>query len=89
MSELITAANEIDVLNAPINIPSHIGADEDDEPPKHVAREVVDRIRRFRNLIHPARALKESFAPRAFTIGQLKEFREMYELVLHSLIYYI
>ncbi len=89
MSELITAANEIDVLNAPINIPSHIGADEDDEPPKHVAREVVDRIRRFRNLIHPARALKESFAPRAFTIGQLKEFREMYESVLHSLIYYI
>jgi hypothetical protein len=89
MSELIAAANEIDVLNAPIDIPSHIGAEDDDEPPKHVARDVVDRIRRFRNLIHPARALKESFDPRAFTVEQLKEYREMYESVLHSLIYYI
>jgi hypothetical protein len=89
MSELIAAANEIDVLNAPIDIPSHIGADDDDKPPKHVARDVVDQIRRFRNLIHPARALKESFDPRAFTIEQLRDFKEMYESVLHSLMYYV
>jgi hypothetical protein len=38
MSELIEAANEIDVLNAPINIPSLIGADDDHTPPKHVAK---------------------------------------------------
>jgi hypothetical protein len=76
-------------LNAPIDIPSHIGADDDDTPPKYVARDVVDRIRRFRNLIHPARALKETFDPRAFTVEQLKEFKDMYESVLHSLMYYI
>src|SRR5271165_973926 len=75
MSELIAAANEIDVLNAPIDVPSHIGAGDDDAPPKHVARDAVDKIRRFRNLIHPARALKESFDPRTFTIEQLGEFK--------------
>jgi hypothetical protein len=89
MSDLIEAANEIDVLNAPINIPSHIGGDDDTEPPKHVAKEVVDKIRRFRNLIHPARALKESFDPRTFTREQLEEFKEMYESVLHRLMYYL
>ena len=61
MSELIEAANEIDVLSAPIDIPSHIR--EDDRPPKYVAKDVVDKIRLFRNLIHPARALKESYKP--------------------------
>jgi hypothetical protein len=40
MSELIEAANEIDVLNAPINIPSHTGEDEDETPPKYVAKDV-------------------------------------------------
>lgn len=89
MSELIEAANEIDVLNAPINVPSHIGEDEDARPPKHVAKDVVDKIRRFRNLIHPARSLKESYDPRTFTQEQLKEFKEMYESVLHSLLYYL
>ena len=64
MSELIEAANEIDVLNAPINVASHVRADDDETQPKHVAKDVVDKIRRFRNLIHPARALKESFSPR-------------------------
>ena len=38
MANLIKAAQEIDVLNAPINVPSHAGADEDQTPPKHVAR---------------------------------------------------
>ena len=33
MAELIAAANEVDVLNAPVNIPSHVG-DEDDESPQ-------------------------------------------------------
>lgn len=46
MSELIEAANEIDVLNAPINIPSHFGREGDEAPPKHVAKDVVDNIRR-------------------------------------------
>ena len=58
-------------------------------PPKHVAKEVVDKIRKFRNLIHPARALKESYDPRSFTRDQLKEFKEMYESVMHSLLYYL
>jgi hypothetical protein len=87
MSDLIEAANEIDVLNAPINIPSHIR--EDGEPPRHVAKEVVEKIRKFRNLIHPDRALKESFAPRTFSPEQLGEFKDMHESVLHSLMYYL
>ena len=33
MSELIEAANKIDVLSAPINIPSEIGGDENSSPP--------------------------------------------------------
>ena len=89
MSELMEAANEIDVLNAPINVPSQAGADEDETPPKHVAKDVVDKIRRFRNLIHPARALKESFDPHTFTHEQLTEFKEMYDSVMHSLLYYL
>jgi hypothetical protein len=60
--------NEIDVLNAPINIPSHVGGDENEEPPKHVAKDVVDKIRKFRNLIHRARALSESYNLRTFTV---------------------
>ena len=89
MSALIWAANEIDVLNAPINVSSHVGADEDQTPPKHVAKDVVDKVRRFRNLIHPARALAESFDPQMFTREQLDELKDMYESVLHSLLYYI
>jgi hypothetical protein len=89
MSELIEAANKIDVLSAPINIPSEIAGDENSSPPKHVAKDVVDKIRRFRNLIHPARALKESYDPRTFTQEQLKDFRGMYESVLHSLMYHL
>ena len=89
MSELVEAANEIDVLNAPINIPSHVSEKGDESPPKHVAKDVVDKIRRFRNVIHPARALKESFDPRTFTHAQLAELKEMYGAVMHSLLYYI
>jgi hypothetical protein len=89
MSDLIEAAKEIDVLNAPIDIPSHVGGDENTDPPKHVAKDVVEKIKRFRNLIHPARALKESYDPRTFTHEQLKEFKEMYESVMHSLLYYL
>ena len=89
MSELIEAANGIDVLNAPIDIPSHAGRDEDTAPPKHVAKDVIDKIRKFRNLIHPARALKESYDPRTFSHEQLQEFKDMYESVMHSLLYYL
>jgi hypothetical protein len=87
MSQLIEAANEIDVLNAPVIGPSHVR--EDDRPPKHLAKDVVDKIRKFRNLIHPALALKESYDPRAFTKQQLDEFQEIYDSVVHSLLYYL
>jgi hypothetical protein len=87
MSELIAAANEIDVLSAPIDIESHVTGD--GTRPKHLARDVVDKIRRFRNLIHPARSLKESYDPRTFKREQLNEFKEMYESVMHSLLYFL
>ena len=89
MWDLIEPANEVDVLNAPIDIPSHIGADDDDAPPKYVAKDIIHKIRQFRNLIHPARALKEAYDPRTFTGDQWSEFREMYESIMHSLMYYI
>ena len=87
MSELIEAANELDVLNAPIDIPSH--ASEDDAPPRHVAKDVVDKIRQFRNLIHPARALKKGYDPATFTREQLETFKEMYSSITHSLLFYL
>ena len=89
MSALIEAANEIDVLNAPINVPSQLGDDEDATPPKHVAKDVVHKIRKFRNLIHPARALTQGYDPRTFTREQLGELQEMYRSVLHSLLYHL
>ena len=90
MAELIEAANEIDVLNAPIYISSLAGGDDDENsPPKYVAKDVIDKIRRFRNLIHPARALKDAYNPRSFTCEDLQEFRDMQESVIHSLLYYI
>lgn len=89
MSELIEAANQIDVLNAPINVHSHVRDADDPTPPKYIAKDVIDKVRRFRNLIHPARALKESYDPRGFTVEQLQEFKDMYESVMHSLTYYI
>ncbi|MHB1516333.1 MAG: hypothetical protein ACYCVY_11645 [Acidiferrobacteraceae bacterium] len=85
--DLIKAANEIDVLGAPIDTSSHVR--DDGQKPKHVAKEVVDQIRRFRNLIHPAAALRWGYDPRAFTKEDLAEFKEMYESVTHSLLYYI
>jgi hypothetical protein len=87
MSELINAANHFDVLNAPINIPSH--ASEHGDPPKHVAKEVVDKIRQFRNLIHPGRALRDSYDPRTFRREELEVFKEMYSSITHSLLYYL
>lgn len=86
-SQLIEAANEIDVLNAPIDIPSH--GREDGTRPKHLAKDAVDKIKRFRNFIHPARALKESHDPRTFTREQLAEYKQMYESLTHSLLYYL
>ncbi len=84
---LIEAANEIDVLTAPIDTPSHVR--EDGEKPKHIAKDVVDRIRKFRNLIHPAAALRQRYDPRNFTKEHFVKFKEMYESVTHSLLYYI
>ena len=87
MAELIEACNEIDVLNAPIDIPSHVR--QDNKPPKFVAKDVVDKIRKFRNLVHPAAALRESYDPSTFTKEQLGNFKNMYESVTHSLLYYL
>jgi hypothetical protein len=84
---LIDAANEIDALSAPIDTPSHVR--NDGEKPKHVAKDVVDCIRKFRNLIHPAATLRQGFDPRAFRKEDLAEVKEMYESVTHSLLYYI
>jgi hypothetical protein len=84
---LIGAANEIDVLSAPIDIPSHVR--DDGQQPKHAAKDVVDQIRKFRNRIHPAAALREGYDPRNFTKEDLAELREMAESVAHSLLYYI
>jgi hypothetical protein len=89
LAELIEAANEIDVLNAPINVPSHINDEGDNTPPKHVAKDVVEKIRAFRNLIHPARALKKGYDPRKFRREQLEELKEMYDSVAHSLMYHL
>jgi hypothetical protein len=89
MANLIKAANELEVLNAPIDVPSHAGADGDETRPKHIAKDVVDKVRSFRNLIHPARALREGYDPRTFTREQLEEYKEMYRSVTHSLLYYL
>ena len=85
--DLIAAANSFEVLNAPIDIPSH--ATEGNVPPKHVARDVVDKIRKFRNLIHPGRALKEGYDPGNFGIAELQELQDIYESVTHSLLYFL
>lgn len=87
MADLIEACLEIDVLNSPIDIPSLVR--QDNEPPKHVAKDVVDQIRKFRNLIHPAVALRKAYDPRTFTKDDFAKFREMYEAVTHSLMYYL
>jgi hypothetical protein len=60
---------------------------EDDEPPKHIAKDVVDKVRQFRNLIHPGRALRKGYNPRTFTQEQFAELKEMYSSILHSLMY--
>jgi|ERR1022692_2170407 hypothetical protein len=85
LSDLIEAANHFDVLNAPIDGPSYVR--EDDEPPKHIAKDVVDKVRQFRNLIHPGRALRKGYNPRTFTQEQFAELKEMYSSILHSLMY--
>lgn len=83
--ELIGVANELGVLSAPIDTPSHVR--DDDQKPKYAADGVVDRIRKFRNLVHPAVALRQGYDPNNFTANDLSEFEEMYESVMHSLLY--
>jgi hypothetical protein len=85
MANLIEACNEIDVLSAPIDILSHVR--QDNNPPKYVAKDVVDKIRKFRNLIHPAAALREGYDPNTFTKEQLAQFKDICESVTHSLLY--
>jgi len=84
---LIGAANEVDVLNAPIDTPSHVR--DDGRKPKYVGKDVVDRIRTFRNLIHPAVALRHGYEPQNFTKEDLEELKDRYESVTHSLMYYL
>ncbi|HEY6849984.1 MAG TPA: hypothetical protein VI320_27740 [Terracidiphilus sp.] len=67
MQELVEAANELDVLNAPINVTVHVGPNDDKTRPKHVAKDVVGKIQKLRSLIHPARSLRERYDPRAFS----------------------
>jgi hypothetical protein len=83
--DLIEAANELDLLSAPREVPSELAGDT--EAPKHLAKDVVDTLRKFRNLIHPAKALKDSFTPRSFTAGQLQDFKDKYWSVIYSLLY--
>ena len=83
--DLVDAAHEIDVLRAPIDVPSHLR--DDGERPKYIAKEAADKIRLFRNLIHPARALKEGYDPRTFTQEKLNDLWEMSESIMHSLMY--
>jgi hypothetical protein len=89
MKELIMAANQIDVLNAPIGVPSHLNDDDDPTPPKHVAKEVVGKIQALRNMIHPARALRRNYDPHTFSREQFEEYKAMYKSVMHSLLYYL
>ena len=83
MAEMIAAAIELDILSAPIGTAPVEGV----APSRHVAKEVIDGIRRFRNLIHPARALKEGFSPRTFTHEQYIELKDIYKSVCNSLVH--
>ena len=85
MAELIAAANKLDILNVPIGTVPLEGL----TPLKHVAKDVVNRIRVFRNLIHPARALKENFDPRVFTRQQYGELEDIYGSVYDSLLHHL
>jgi hypothetical protein len=85
LADLISEANQYDVLTAPIDVPSHIR--EDGSLPKHLAKDVVDEVRRFRNLIHPAAALRHEFDPKNFDRAELEKYQAMYESLLHSLMY--
>lgn len=89
MADLVQLAEDLDVLNAPINIPLHTRGDRGRRRPRHIAREAVRNINRFRRLIHPAHSLKRSYDPRTFRKAHLKEFRDMYESVIHSLLYHL
>lgn len=62
---------------------------DDETRPKHVAKDVVGKIQSLRNLIHPARALRERYDPQTFTREQLEEYKDMYRSVMHSLLYYL
>lgn len=83
-SQLIEAAREAGVLSAPIDIPNHLGGS---ARPDHVATDVVDKFRQFRNLIHPGKALRTGFDPRKFTEADYLSYCSMYDSICHSLLY--
>ncbi|MGH9466866.1 MAG: hypothetical protein ACRD1Y_05880, partial [Terriglobales bacterium] len=86
LGDLINEAIKYDVLDAPIDTPSHVGPEGSEESPEHRAKDAAGKLRQFRNLIHPANALREGVDPRAFTSADLKEKKAMFESVMHSLI---
>jgi hypothetical protein len=83
--DLIDAAEELDLLSAPADVPPGLAGDI--EAPKHLAKDVVDTIRELRNRIHPARALRDSFNPASFSAGDLQDFKDKYWAVIYSLLY--
>lgn len=82
MAEMIAIANELDILSVPVGTVAVEGT----KPTMHIAKEVVDTVRKFRNLIHPARALSEEFNPRKLTKARYRELADMYHSVYGSLI---
>jgi len=46
--DLVDAPHKIGVLNAPINVPSHVG--DDGDQPKYIVKEAADKIRIFATL---------------------------------------
>lgn len=84
---LTNMAKDFGVLNAPIDIPSQIR--DDGLMPHHIAKDVIDDIRLFRNLIHPAKSLKQGFDPSTFSRKDLKKYEDIFESILHSLMYHL
>lgn len=82
LAELIGAANSIEVLDAPARGPTAAPRGRGSRTPTRAA----ESLRRARNMIHPARALREGFDPRKFTRRQLREHKAMYKFVIDSLL---
>jgi hypothetical protein len=58
-------------------------------PSKQVAKEVVGKMKKVRNFIHPARALKYDYDPTAFSRERETGFQEIYGSVCNSLLHHL